>query len=64
MLVFDGIAFGISVGIRCHRLWGLAPHPVSTPGAFEGQRLNAWFRKGRLSGPAIFREMNGVLEGK
>jgi len=47
--------------MRCDRLTGLI-RPVSAPGAFEG-RASATC-KGGLSGPAIFREMSGVLEGK
>jgi hypothetical protein len=62
MLICDSLAFGVLTGNALRPVKGMCPGPVSTPGAFE--RRASVFGKGGLSGPAIFREMNGVLEGK
>jgi len=62
MLICDGLAFGKFGGGFVATGSGVAPFPVSTPGALEGSTSGAG--KGGLSGPAIFPKMNGVLEGK
>jgi len=66
MLICKGLAFGFSVGDSLPPVLRALPSIRSvTPGVFKGVRFRkSAFGAGGLSGPAIFREMNGVLEGK